>query len=170
MRINFIKKNHFFIFIALFVAFFVNVSCADVLETTVIHIEPLEIVTELGDTTVNTNTIAYLFKADTLSYAIESYEDAVNGVITNKLTSAKENYFEEAVYDETINSLQFNETMDRLVLGVVCDTATKVYYYRNIETDINLEDLYLRLIVKQYVFADKPDTTDINLPWKGRNL
>ena len=170
MKINFIKKNLYFLIFCSFTAFSAIISCAEFTETTTIQVKSFQIKALDGDTLVNPNIVAYLFKADTATHMFESYQDAANGIITNRYTLEKEKAVQVATYNELDNQIMFDETSMRMTVGVVCDTQSKIYYYRNIITNTNLSDLYLQVIMKQYIFATNPDTIDVYMSWEGKNL
>ncbi len=156
--------------IVLFLSFFVFSACTKVSDKTNIYVKSMQVLEKDALEVKNVNTVGYIFVADTTFYAVNTYAQAFGGEIVSKESGEKLQSLMKGAYNSETNMLEFVEIGDRNLLTVVCDTVTKVFYYRNIETKEGLENLYVTLKMRQYPFVDKKagDTTVIDRPWIGK--
>lgn len=163
------KRNDFMRkFILLMILIFcIFSSCSKADNQNQIYFNVFSVDTLGADTIQNKNIIAYLFDADTTTSFFESYENAADGIMTLKSNKSKIKAKYKSIQLEKY--IEFPITINRLLVGVACDTLKKIYYYRNIVTDINIENIYIELIMQPYLF--KPDIVNLvnQKSWIGQN-
>lgn len=100
---------------------------------------------------------AYAFEADTTEWGVASWEDALDGVLTSKLTGEKlstpfassEAYTPEEGVVGMENRLVVNLPPREMMLLVV-NEQNRLYAYNNIETAEGMASLYITLIFKPW--------------------
>ena len=100
---------------------------------------------------------AYAFEADTTEWGVASWEDALDGVLTSKLTGEKfstpfassEAYTPEEGVVGMENRLVVNLPPREMMLLVV-NEQNRLYAYTNIELKENIGSLYVTLIFKTW--------------------
>ena len=102
--------------------------------------------------------VAYAFEADTLTWTIASYEDALNGVLTRKESGergvapvAGELILVDSVATEVL-SMQVSSTP---VILVAVDTENRLYGYRQQDLGENLSPLYTSVIFRPWKLMKK---------------
>lgn len=98
--------------------------------------------------------IGYAFDADTTEWTVSSYEDALNGVLTNKLTPSEQlavpiasavPYTVEGMTDRYMMQLP-----DHNVMLLVVDHTNRLYAYTNQTLQPNMGSLFVTLIFKPW--------------------
>ncbi len=153
----------------LFTAVFVVLvgSCASVIDKTNLSIEIVSQNEENGALEVDSLSKVFIFQGDTASLSVVSFEQAEQGTITSKLNGATSEHFAQGVYDSASESFRIEQIPQGDWVAVVCDQINNIYYYRNYETTVNLESLYLQLVVRPYVFGVEM-LVDNQSPWIGK--
>ena len=121
---------------------FLVVACAKQVWRTDYVVYPLIIngEGEAKDTTVMSNSSAYVFYADTALWRIASYDNAVRGVITNKETGETKTYDLTGSFDEEKSVLKF--TIDKgPIMMVVCNEELPMYAYKKLDIAANLAQI-----------------------------
>lgn len=106
-----------------------------------------------GELVPATGVVAYAFEADTMTWTIASYEDALNGVLTRKGSDERG----VAPVDGAVIRVDSVE-MDLLsmhvsstpVIVVAVDTENKLYGYRQQDLGENLPQLYTSVIFRPW--------------------
>ena len=104
--------------------------------------------TEGGDFIKARDLYTYAYYADTTEWAILSYEDACNKIITNKLTGERREMPD--VYGEMnpSNDYQLSMVINRpMSMMVLVDPQNKVYAYRNYKLPENLAQVDTKLYI-----------------------
>lgn len=109
-----------------------------------------------SDATIETvnRMLGYVFYADTLSYTVESYENAQNGYITNIISKEKLGYNETAIYNNTTRTLEFKNTNRPQCIILVVDPDSKTFAYKQQDVVENLSEIYLKLTFKLWKFDE----------------
>lgn len=146
-------------------------ACSAGIVDSTLRIRSRQVIAENADTVANYNVVAYLFIADTTTHYFTSFNEALSGKITNKANKKKNDYYLKGKKEDPYEYLLFPETNEKLVVGVVCDTVNKIYYYRNIATendDVFSEYLYIDVIMNPYLFRDDTVIIDKQRYWIGQ--
>lgn len=106
-----------------------------------------------GELVPATGVVAYAFEADTTTWTIASYEDALNGVLTRKGTDETGVTPVKGVVmrvDSVNMDLLSMHVSSSPVVVVAVDTENKLYGYRQQELGENLPQLYTSVIFRPW--------------------
>ncbi len=89
--------------------------------------------------------VAYSFTADTTDYMVASYDDALAGLLTDRLSGEKisANYASQPYPQDGFESAIAVEASGEVVVLVVVDTEHEDYAYRNYSMGLNLATTYM---------------------------
>ncbi len=96
--------------------------------------------------------VAHSFMADTTDYMVASYEDALQGVLTDRVTGAKLSATSSSVaypLDSFPSAISL-EARGELVVLVVVDTEHEDYAYTNYSMGLNLQTTYISLLFRPW--------------------
>ena len=106
-----------------------------------------------GELVPATGVVAYAFEADTMTWTIASYEDALNGVLTRKgsdergVAPADGAVIRVDSVEMDLLSMHVSSTP---VIVVAVDTENKLYGYRQQDLGENLPQLYTSVIFRPW--------------------
>lgn len=114
-------------------------------DTTIVF-RPAEQLESGGDFTNLTGVVAYAFDADTTSYEVASYDDALAGILTNKKSGKINPPIATAVaYDGGIEDAISLQVQQEEVMFVAVDTKNEIYAYTNYTVGLNLATTYISI-------------------------
>lgn len=148
-------KMRFSILVALLVAMLCN-SClkGDTDGRTDFVIKPLVQYTSGDVAEPLADIIGYAYNADTTEWTVASYDDAVNGILTNKLNPSEqlgspiavaERYTVEGMTERFMMALP-----DHPVMLLVVDHSNRLYAYKNQDLQPNMGSLFVTMIFKPW--------------------
>lgn len=108
------------------------------------------------DISVKTNKFdGYVLYADTAEYTVLNFEDASNGVYTNRITGAKKSFQEQALYDNPSGYLVFNNLTETKAIILIVDRENFAYAYKSQLVVRDLANLYLKFVMPVWKFTVK---------------
>lgn len=119
-----------------------------------------------NDTVINYDVVSYLFDADTATHYFATYNEAEQGIIRVKNSKRKQSYIMSALSNH-MGYINYRATIKNNLVTVVCDAETQLYYYRNVALNVNLPNIYLKLVMNPEMFIKNPDTLARSGSWTG---
>lgn len=96
------------------------------------------------------NTIAFAFYADTSNYGVNSFGDAVRGILFSKTLPGELDHAVYGEYNPETNRLVLNGLISKSVVIVACDTTLKRYAVKQSFLKEGLEAVYVPLTFKPW--------------------
>lgn len=108
------------------------------------------------DDVVRTNSFGgYVVYGDTTTFTVASFEDAKNGVITDKLTGAQLTYNEQSYYDNEISRMIFNNLTESYAIVIIYDEVSLNYAYKQQLVVEGLSELDVKFTMTPWKFTEE---------------
>ncbi len=127
-------------------------SCfVDTEYNTLYTIKPLEQLESAGEYTTLSGVVAYAFEADTVTWGVESYENALNGVITNRENGEEMTPVSVSEpYEGTFENMVAMQLPFSKVMVLVVDTINKGYAFTEYEIGEGVAQTFVTVIFRTW--------------------
>lgn len=112
------------------------------------------------------DVVGYLYYGDTLDYKIDSYDQAVSGIVSTTINNDKRAYDLKASFVEDSYMLKFEDLNQPVAFVVVCDTLNHIYSFKQQDLAKGIGSITVVLTTYPWQFIEVPDTTIIVNKWK----
>lgn len=114
-------------------------ACQKVELDCLLRIKPYVQQADMGEVTAATQTIAYVFYADSSQWAVKDYASAEAGVLTSRTGSGTKSFDMKALPKEAGSLLFERNITSAPAIIVVCDTESKIYAWQQVAIPAGLE-------------------------------